>query len=144
MQLNLRLSCYQDWIFSFTQVDKGCFMKRYEKGKFYQRTNCILEAFIIFPVLLNGTQITVTYITWSKTTGFSNFKSNWWKKKSVSKQTHTPGNPQFWANFQLCLLSSGKRFTISRLVEFIDFHGSLIKLFLEHLSKTEAPNFLSC
>lgn len=41
------------------------------------------------------------------------------------------------------ILSSGKRFTISRLVDVIDFDGSLIKSFLKHLPEIDAPDLLS-
>lgn len=78
MQVNLWLSGYQDWVFSFAQADKGCFMERYEE--LFQRTKCILEAFIILPVLLTGMGITLEH------TPFLLLHLN---------RKDTPGNPQF-------------------------------------------------
>lgn len=36
-------------------------MERYEKEKLFQRTNCILEAFIILSVLLTGKGVTLAH-----------------------------------------------------------------------------------
>lgn len=83
---------------SFAQADKGCFMERYEKEKLFQRTKCISQAFITLPVpLLTGRGITL------EQTSFHLLHLN---------RKDTPGNPQFSAIFQFCLLRSRKRFTI--------------------------------
>lgn len=51
-----------------------------------------------------------------------------------------PGNSSGKQISNFGSLVLGKKFTLSRLVEFIDFYGPLIKSFLKQLPKIEAPD----